>query len=116
MSLLITGDSLWIDTQRGLSILNLKTRKIINHLLESDHLELKDTDYRRTVLRDIFKDRQGNVWLAPAYGGFVKWDKERQNFTKYPLYPDVELPNAYPLTDQTSLNVIIQDVAQDSIM
>ena len=115
-SLLITGDSLWIGTKKGLSILNLENRKLTNHLLKSDHIEVLEEDANRTLLQDIYEDRQGNVWLAPAYGGFVKWDKRLKSFIEYPMYPDKNLPSVYLLNYQTSLEAIIQDVNNDSIM
>ena len=115
-SLLITGDSLWIGTRKGLSILNITNRKITNHLLKSENFELRDDVHERTLLRDIYEDRQGNVWLAPAYGGFVKWDRATQKFNKFPMYPDEALPSSYAIGEQTGLNVIIQDSNYDSIM
>ncbi len=115
-SLLITGDSLWVGSRKGLSIVNINTRKITNHLLKSDHFDLADDVHERTLMRDIYEDRQGNVWLAPAYGGFVKWDKQKKDFKHYPMYPDEALPKTYTTSDQTALNAIIQDVEHDSIM
>lgn len=114
-SLLITGDSLWVGSRKGLSILNIETGAISNHLLGDSNFELDDDVHERNLLRDIIKDRQGNVWLAPAYGGFVKWDKHSQTFKSYPILPDENLPRSYGIGEQTGLNSLIQDVTHDSI-
>ena len=114
-ALLTRGDSLWIGSRKGLSILNIETGKITNHLLKANNFELADDAYERTLLRDIIEDRQGNVWLAPAYSGFVKWDKQSQEFKHFPMFPNKQLPKSYGLGDQTSLNNIIQDVVHDTI-
>lgn len=115
-SLLIRGDSLWIGSRKGLSILNIETGKITNHLLETNNFELDDNAHERNLLRDIIEDRQGNVWLAPAYGGFVKWDKQLQKFKHYPIFPDKQLPKSYTIGEQTGLKNIIQDVMHDTII
>ena len=114
-SLLTRGDSLWIGSRKGLSILNIETGKITNHLLKTNNFELEDNVHERTLLRDIIEDRQGNVWLAPAYEGFVKWDKHLNEFINYPIYPDKSLPKSYGIGEQTGLSAIIQDVDHDSI-
>lgn len=118
-SLLTTGDSLWIGTTKGLSILNLNNGKISNHSLTSNHFprvaSAGDGNYA-TRVRDIFEDRQGNIWLTPAFGGFVKWEKKTRQFIEFPLYPDEKIPKNYSQGAQTSLVGIIQDVHQDSII
>ena len=115
-SLLIRGDSLWIGTQKGLSILNLSTERLSNHELKSVHLELSDGERQKVRIRDIYEDRNGNIWLAPNYGGFVKWDKQTNDFISFPIYPTDTLPNSYRVQEQTSLGQIIQDVKKDHIM
>lgn len=114
--LLPRGDSLWIGTNRGLSIFNLQDRSYSNFILDSSYYDIPDDAEERLYIRDIYEDRDGNVWLAPMYGGFVKWDKTLQTFTSFPVLRDDHLPNAYRMPDQTSLEQIIQDVDQDSIL
>ncbi len=118
VSLLVRGDSLWVGTKDGLSILNRTSGQISNHVLDRDHFK---KDYgageieRRYFISDVVEDRQKNVWLAPAFGGFVKWDRQKKEFIHYPVFPDESLPSNYLQMDQTSLVALLQDTQQDSI-
>ena len=115
-SLLIKGDSLWIGTRKGLSIFNMNTRQFNNHHFKFDHVELEDNLWERNLIRDMFEDRQGNVWLAPTYSGFVKWDKQTHTFTQFPIYPSDTISQAYSLVGQLSIRKMIQDVDHDHII
>lgn len=115
-ALLWAGDSLWIGSDRGLSIFNLRTGQLSNHRLDSLLNHPAEQLRHSNLIRDIIQDRQGNIWLAAAYQGFVKWDRPTRSFQFYPL------PDIHPLSDQYnpdqkgSLIRIIQDVSNDSIM
>jgi ligand-binding sensor domain-containing protein len=118
-TLLMSGDSLWIGTDAGLSILNITTGRISNHYFKPDHLEKEedaDEKDQETMVWDIYEDRQRNIWVTPSYSGFIKWDRKTGAFSSYQICPDPDLPAAYSQNDQTSLRVIIQDVKQDSIL
>ena len=119
VSILVRGDSLWVGTNKGLSILNLSNGQISNYNMDQEHFKKEmgaGEIARRHYVSDIYEDRQKNVWLAPAYGGFVKWDRHAKEFMHYPLFPDKTLSGMYPQIDQTSLIAIIQDTQQDSVL
>ncbi|MEL7121121.1 MAG: histidine kinase [Bacteroidota bacterium] len=117
-SILADGDSLWIGTRKGLSILNLKTGEIYIQSIGAFDLDSEvdiniDNAFR---IWDLKRDRQGNIWIAPNYGGFVKWDKLTKKFIHFPLPEGENLPAQYLKTERTSLRVIRQDIYQDSII
>ena len=118
-SLLINGDSLWIGTKKGLSIMNLDNGEISNIPLNSNYFpkETNASDHDRIdLIHDLYKDRQGNIWLAQTFGGFIKWVKETRSFQNFPVYPDPKIPKTYSQSNQTTIVEIIQDNDKDSIM
>lgn len=115
-SLLARGDSLWIGTRMGLTIFDLRNRAFSNYLLDAYSPEQVDEAKDRYILQDIYEDRQGNVWLAPNYGGFVKWDKHSKEFSSFSVPYDETLPISYPQRERLSLIKIAQDVEHDSII
>ncbi|MEM8528691.1 MAG: two-component regulator propeller domain-containing protein, partial [Bacteroidota bacterium] len=117
-ALLVSGDSLWIGTQKGLSILDLEHGTISNHQFQSK-IKIEESAAhkgREFLVRDIYEDRQGNIWIAQQFSGFVQWERATQRFHDFPLFPDENLPSVYSQRDQTTLISIIQDREQDSIM
>lgn len=56
---------LWIGTQQGLSELDLKTGRIINH----QHNPLNRYSLSQNSIYDVFTDQTGNLWIGTYYGG-----------------------------------------------
>lgn len=119
ISLLVSGDSLWIGTLGGLSIMDLNNGEISNIPLAIDHIELiTDATNRNHIdlIWDVYEDRQSNIWIAQSFGGFLKWERKTKSFVRYPLFPDPSIPDSYSLSNQSTLANLIQDVEQDSII
>ena len=117
-ALLADGDSLWVGTQKGLSILNLKTGKVLEQNIGANDWSREAEFVYDDALRiwNLYKDHQDNIWVAPNAGGFVKWNKQTKTFQQFPLSYDPAIPNSYPKVEQMSIMDIRQDVIKDSII
>ncbi|GHU71174.1 hybrid sensor histidine kinase/response regulator [Bacteroidia bacterium] len=78
----------WIGTERGIYTYNIVTKKI--NLLKSNfdnQYELNDNP-----IYDLYKDREGGIWIGTYFGGINYHSVEYENFTKYlPGYKAKEL-------------------------
>ena len=115
-ALMMDGDSLWIGTSNGLSILNIPERIFSNHTFKTEVHGVTDEEKDRNYIVNITKDRQGNIWITPRFEGFVKWDRKTKNFTHFRLPYAPNLADAYGILGQTTLAQIIQDQKHDSIL
>ncbi|MCB0640971.1 MAG: hypothetical protein KDC44_05000, partial [Phaeodactylibacter sp.] len=84
-SLFCKGDSLFIGTEKGLSILDLKSWHFKNVDPSRSRPDLDQNIRDRFFVRDIYEDRQGDLWLAPAFEGFVRWDTRADRLDYFPL-------------------------------
>lgn len=114
-SIMPHGDSLWIGTDRGLTVLNLLDLSFSNYyLLPEDSLYEPNHDVIHGI-RDIVIDRKGDIWLCPSFCGMVKFDFKHNDFIKYPLQANDDSGIDFTLLERTSLSKIIQDNHRDSI-
>lgn len=76
--------NIWIAEWRGVQIFNPRTgsMKLIDSFIRNDTISSK-------VLR-LFKDRRGNMWIAPNYNGLLKYDKRADKIVRYELSSLVE--------------------------
>ncbi len=109
------GDSLWIGTDLGLTILNLKDFSYSNHYLIPENQQFEPNHDVVHGIRDMMHDRAGNIWLCPSFCGMVKFDITKEQFIHYPLALTNHQDFNYTLLEQTSLDQIIQDNENDSI-
>jgi signal transduction histidine kinase/ligand-binding sensor domain-containing protein/AraC-like DNA-binding protein len=78
---------IWIGTETGIYIYNLKTGYITNlHKDGSDPFSISNN-----AVRTIIKDREGGIWIGTFYGGANYLAQENKSFEKY--YP-TGLPGA----------------------
>ena len=72
------NNDLWIGTDNGLDLYHPETG-IFQHFAEEKgalHLPGK-------IIRKLFEDSKGNIWIGTGYEGVIVLDKERQQFIKY---------------------------------
>jgi ligand-binding sensor domain-containing protein/signal transduction histidine kinase/DNA-binding response OmpR family regulator len=80
-------DELWIGSESGIYIYNLKTRDVTNlHMVSTDPFSISNN-----AIRAITGDREGGVWIGTFYGGANYLPQENKSFEKY--YPTA-LPGA----------------------
>ena len=115
-SLFLDGDTLWVGTAKGLSILNIKTRAVKNFRFISKFPGLNQNEREDDTVRDIFRDKNGDTWLIPGYNGIVKFDKKSQDFVHYPMERSSEIPKVLPIRHHTTLYKAVQDMYRDSII
>ena len=115
-SLFLDKDTLWIGTQKGLSIMNIKTKAVKNHRFYANQPELKKEQREDDVVRTIFRDKKGDTWLTPGYNGLVKFDNSRKKFINYPLEKSPKLPSVFPIRHHYTLYQAVQDMYRDSII
>lgn len=84
--LLATGDSLWIGTNGGLNLLNLKTNKIEAIYFEDDGLS-------NDIIYSISKDREGVLWMS-TNRGISSYDPKLAVFKTF-LSNDYFMDDAY---------------------
>ena len=70
------GSSLWLGTDNGLQCINLKNGAGISFPNEPPGL-------KKLVIQDIFKDKQGNIWLGTLGGGLYTFNAETKKFTGF---------------------------------
>ena len=114
-SLFLDGDSLWLGTSKGLSIMNIKTRAVKNFRFKSDFPGLSDPQKEDDVVRDIIRDKNGDTWIIPGFNGIVKLDKTTHEFVHYPLQNSPEIPKAFGLQYHSTLFKFVQDMHHDSL-
>ncbi|MBK7869351.1 MAG: hypothetical protein IPJ74_01045 [Saprospiraceae bacterium] len=114
-SLLRIGDTLWIGTYDGAAYMNLITGAIHDFPIKIKEAELTQDKRFSKAVRGMYKDRQGNIWMAPAFGGFLKVDPRTHATTRYALDVSDQIPEVHSQMDQTSLLEITQDINKDSI-
>ncbi len=84
---LYTDDEIWIGTETGIYIYNLKTGFVTNlHQVSSDSFSISNN-----AVRTIIKDKEGGIWIGTFYGGVNYLPQENKSFEKY--YP-TGLPGA----------------------
>lgn len=114
-SLLRTGDTLWIGTFDGAAFMNLTSGAVTQFPFYIEEAELSRDERFRKSVRSMYQDRQGNIWMAPAFGGFVRVDPRTHAAKRFPLGKSAQIPEIHSLMDQTSLLQIVQDHDKDSI-
>lgn len=76
--------NIWIAELRGVQVFNPRTNKwkLIDSFIRNDSVSSK-------VLR-LFKDRQGNIWIAPNHNGLLRYDKVKNAISRVhlPAIPD----------------------------
>lgn len=72
-------NELWIGTESGVYIYNLRTKKLI-HLQSSayDIYALSDN-----AIYSLYKDREEGIWLGSYFGGINYFPKQYTYFEKY---------------------------------
>ena len=84
---LIKNEEIWIGTESGIYIYNLKTGSFTNHqMVGTDPFSLSNN-----AIRVITKDSEGGVWIGTFYGGVNYLPNHSKLFEKY--YP-TGLPGA----------------------
>jgi ligand-binding sensor domain-containing protein/signal transduction histidine kinase/DNA-binding response OmpR family regulator len=78
---LYNDEEIWIGTESGIYIYNLKTGYVTNlQMVRTDPFSLSNN-----AVRTITKDREGGVWIGTFYGGVNYLPQENKPFEK--LYP-----------------------------
>ncbi len=76
-----SDEEIWIATETGIYIYNLKTGYITNlHKVGSDPFSISNN-----AVRTIIKDKEGGLWIGTFYGGANYLAQENKPFEKY--YP-----------------------------
>jgi len=84
---LYNDEEIWIGSESGIYIYNLKTRLITNlHKVTTDPFSISNNS-----IRTITRDKEGGVWIGTFYGGANYLPQENKPFEKY--YPTM-LPGA----------------------
>src|SRR5204862_120078 len=84
---LCTKEEIWIGSESGIYIYDLKSRHITNlYMVRTDPFSISNN-----AIRTITKDREGGIWIGTFYGGANYLPQENKPFEKY--YPTM-LPNA----------------------
>ena len=82
-----SDEEIWIATETGIYIYNLKTGYITNlHMVGSDPFSISNN-----AVRTIIKDKEGGLWIGTFYGGVNYLAQENKPFEKF--YP-TGLPGA----------------------
>jgi signal transduction histidine kinase/ligand-binding sensor domain-containing protein/DNA-binding response OmpR family regulator len=78
---LYSDDEIWIGTETGIYIYNLKTGYVTNlHKVSTDPFSLSNN-----AIRTIVRDREGGIWMGTFYGGVNYLAQENKSFEKF--YP-----------------------------
>jgi signal transduction histidine kinase/ligand-binding sensor domain-containing protein/DNA-binding response OmpR family regulator len=78
---LYSDDEIWIGTETGIYIYNLKTGFVKNlHMVSTDPFSLSNN-----AVRTIIRDREGGIWMGTFYGGVNYLAQENKSFEKF--YP-----------------------------
>jgi ligand-binding sensor domain-containing protein/signal transduction histidine kinase len=75
---------LWIGSSAGLSLFDLRKRKILEHYTCDDKSPQSLSD---NTVRAIYEDRKGSMWIGTFVGGLYKFDRDNKTFT--PISKDV---------------------------
>ena len=82
-----SDEEIWIATESGIYIYNLKTGYITNlHMVGTDPFSISNN-----AVRTIIKDKEGGLWIGTFYGGVNYLPQENKPFEKF--YP-TGLPGA----------------------
>ncbi|MDA3928287.1 MAG: response regulator [Prolixibacteraceae bacterium] len=92
--MLATGDSLWIGTNGGLNLFNLKSNKIEQNYFEEDGLS-------NNIVYSISKDTKGNLWMSTNRG--ISFFNPNTSVFKSYLRNDYFMDDAYFLDQQGTL-------------
>lgn len=114
-SLLRTGDTLWIGTFNGAAFMDITNGSITKFPINIEEADQSPDQEFSHAVRGLYQDRQGNIWMAPTFGGFMKIDPRTHTVQRFALGRSNEIPEIYSLQDQTSLLQIVQDNQKDSI-
>ena len=90
---------LWLSTTNGLICYSFETSQgKVYYSDPSDQFSLSDS-----FITEVYKDRNGRLWVGTQYGGLDLWSPAHSNFTK-----------CYTLADGTSLEgTIVRSFAED---
>jgi signal transduction histidine kinase/ligand-binding sensor domain-containing protein/DNA-binding response OmpR family regulator len=78
---LYSDDEVWIGTETGIYIFNLKTGYVTNlYKVNTDPFSLSNN-----AIRTIVRDREGGIWMGSFYGGVNYLAQENKSFEKF--YP-----------------------------
>lgn len=69
----------WLGTESGLYLLDLQSGKV-NHIVRQSYNAYSITD---NIINDIFKDREGGIWVSTQFGGVNYYSSEFNRFKKY---------------------------------
>ncbi len=69
--------NVWLTTDHGLKILNLKTGEFITYQSEINNSSTLSAD----LLQGIFEDKSKNIWIGTMVGGLNKADLKPQKFS-----------------------------------
>jgi signal transduction histidine kinase/ligand-binding sensor domain-containing protein len=71
--------NIWIGEWRGIQIFNPRTNewKLVDSFIRNDTVSTK--------MLQLYKDRRGNMWIAPNYDGLFKYDWAKKKFIRFEL-------------------------------
>jgi signal transduction histidine kinase/DNA-binding response OmpR family regulator/ligand-binding sensor domain-containing protein len=84
--LLVTGDSLWVGTNSGLNLIDIKTNRVIKQFFEEDGL-------CNNIVYSLYNDRNGDVWMS-TNRGISRFSNTENRFRTY-LPGDFFMDDAY---------------------
>lgn len=75
---------MWIGTESGLN-------KYDGHSFTLyEHTPVDSSTLSDSRITSLLEDSQGNLWVGTRWGGLNKFDRERETFTRYPVYDCAE--------------------------
>lgn len=84
--LLLTGDSLWVGTNSGLNLIDIKTNLVTKQFFEEDGL-------CNNIVYSLFNDSEGNIWMS-TNRGISRFSNTENSFRTY-LPGDFFMDDAY---------------------
>ncbi|SNT00876.1 Two component regulator propeller [Ekhidna lutea] len=68
--------NLWVGTDKGILILDPKSRKIIGHILAGS----ENDDLSTNNISEVFESKDGLTWIGTANGGLNIYDSQKDRF------------------------------------
>lgn len=98
--LMVSDDKLWIGTESGIYIYNIRGNKYVHlHNVPNDPYSLSDN-----AIYSFCRDREGGVWVGSYFGGVNFYPSPYTYFEKY-----------YPTSDKNGLHGMrVREFCQDS--
>ena len=115
-ALLVLKDKIWIGSVLGLSILDLKTEQFTNYELNIEGKTDTLSGDRRSEIRFIFQDSEGDIWIATRYLGTFRFIPEEDNFKPYTFKGTIDEDLFPTIDDVHNIRCFVQEPGVDTIL